>query len=132
MGRTIAWVISIGVLLLTGVPGIHEGLTEWSGGRTAFQHSVTATVLLYGVLGLVTAYGLFRRRRWSVGTAIAWGIAITYAPGAAVISDGDKDATPVAVFAASGACALIALGVIWTANVTTRRSKQIEELGVRQ
>lgn len=118
MGRKIAWVVSIGLLIITAGPGIHEGLTEWGRGRTAFQQSVTAAVLLYGILGLITAYGLFRRRRWSVATAIAWGIAITYAPAAAVMSD--KDATVGGAFAGSAACALVALGVIWTANVMTR------------
>lgn len=124
MGRTIAWVISIGLLIITGAAGVREGLTEWNEGRTALQHSVTAAVLLYGILGFVTAYGLLRRRRWSVGPAIAWGVAVTYAAGVAVVSYSGEDATIGSALAASGSCALVALGVIWTARVTTRNESR--------
>ena len=124
MGRTIAWVLSIGLLIITGAAGVREGLTEWHEGRTALQHSVTAAVLLYGILGFSAAYGLFRHRRWSVATAIAWGLAVTYAAGVAVISDGDADASIGSALAASASCAVIALGVIWTARVTTRNESR--------
>lgn len=120
MGRTIAWILSLGLLIVIGVLGLYNGLSEWGEGSTAFQQSVTAGSVLYGILGLITAYGLFRRRRWSLRTAIAWGIGITYVPGAAVMSYGGEDAMLGSALAASGASALIALGVIWTANVMTR------------
>jgi len=124
MGRTIAWVLSLLLLLLTGVVGIHNGLTEWGEGRTTMQHSVTAGVFLYGILGLVTAFGLFRRRRWSVGTAIAWAMAVTYVPGVAVMVYGEDGAILSSAIAASAGSALIALGVVWTAHVMTRRGVQ--------
>ncbi len=72
------------------------------------------------MLGLVTAYGLFRRRRWSFATAIAWALAVTYVSGAAVIGYGDADTTVGSAIAASAASALLALGVVWTTHVMTR------------
>jgi peptidoglycan/LPS O-acetylase OafA/YrhL len=126
MGRRVAWVLSLGLLLFTGVVGIYNGLTEWGEGRTLSQQSVTAGVFLYGGLGLITAYGLFRRKKWSVGTAIAWGIAITYVPGVAVMSYGGEDAILSSAIVASAASALIALGVVWTAKVMTRERRVTE------
>jgi FtsH-binding integral membrane protein len=129
MGRTIAWVLSLLMLLLTGVVGFYNGLTEWGEGSTVMQHSVTAGVLLYGILGLVTAFGLFRRRRWSVGTAIAWALAVIYVPGVAVMVYGGDGATLGSAIVASGASAVIALGVVWTAHVMTRRDVQFAGSG---
>ena len=117
IGHTSAWIVSLVLLLCTGAVGVYNGLTEWGDGATPWQHSVTVGVFLYGVLGLVSAYGLFRRRRWALRTAIAWAIVITYVPGVAVMADGDG--TLGSAIAASVATALIALGVIWTTNVMT-------------
>ena len=127
MGRTVAWVLSLALLLFTGVVGLYNGLTEWGEGRTPMQHSVTAGVLLYGLLGLVSAFGMFRRRRWSVGTVIAWAVAVTYVPGAAVLVYGGEDAFISSAIAASLGSALIALGVLWTAHVMTRNGTEIAD-----
>lgn len=116
MLRKIAWVVSLALLLVTGCLGFYNGLTEWHEAGTAAQRSVTGGVFLYGVLGLVTAYGLFRRKQWSLWTAIAWGLVVTYVPGVAVMADGDADATLRSAIVASAAAGLIALGVIWSAR----------------
>jgi len=84
------------------------------------QRSVPVGVLLYGIFGLATSYGLFRRRRWSVATSIAWAIAITYVPGVAVMVYGGEGAILRSAIAASLGSGLIALGVVWTAKVMTR------------
>jgi hypothetical protein len=120
MGRKIAWVLSLALLIISGVLGVRNGVTEWNSGTTPAQKSVPIGVFLYGVLGLATAYGLFRRRRWSVGTAIAWGIAITYVPGVAIMAFGGDGAILSSAIAASTGSAVIAAGVIWTAIVMTR------------
>ncbi len=120
MGRKIAWVLSLAVLVVTGVLGVYNGLTEWEDGRTPMQHSVTVGVLLYGILGLITALGLFRRRRWSVGTAIAWAVAVIYVPGVAVMAYGGEGAIMSSAIAASASSAVIAMGVVWTAHLLTR------------
>jgi hypothetical protein len=124
MGRKIAWTLSIALLLFTGVVGIYNGITEWGDGLTTLQQSVTVGVFIYGVFGLIAAYGLFRRLRWSVGTAIAWGVAVTYVPGAAVIAYAGKESLVGSAIAASAASALIALGVVWTARETSRAEKE--------
>jgi uncharacterized membrane protein (DUF485 family) len=123
MGRKIAWVVSLALLLLTGFLGIHNGVTEWDPANNPIQKSVTAGVFLYGILGFVTAYGLFLRRRWSFPTAMAWGVVVTYVPGVAVMSFSDEG-TLTSAFAASGTTALIAAGVIWTTYVMTRRGTE--------
>ena len=119
MGRKIAFGLSLAVLLVSGVAGIYNGITERSTGATNLQKSVTAGVLLYGVLGLVSVYGLIRRRQWSVGSAAAWGLVVTYVPGAAVIAYAEEASPLGSAIVASGASALIALGVVWTARVMT-------------
>jgi hypothetical protein len=129
IGRTIAWVISLLLLSFTGVVGVRNGLTEWGEGRTTMQQSVTVGVLFYGILGLITALGLYRRRRWSVRTAIAWAVAVTYVPGIAVMAYGGEDAILSSALAASGGSALVALGVVWTAQVITRRNAPIVGAG---
>lgn len=123
--RRIAWIISLGLLLVTGCLGIYNGISERGDGGTALQKSVTTGVFLYGVLGLISAYGLFRRRSWSVSTAIAWGLVITYVPAAAIIGYGGEPTPVGSAIAASGVTALLALGVIWTAHLVTRDKLEI-------
>ena len=118
IGHTTAWIVSLVLLLLTGVLGVYNGLTEWGEGTSVWQHSVTVGVFVYGLLGLVSAYGLFRRQRWALPAVIVWAVVITYVPGVAVMADGDG--TLGAAIAASASTALIALGVIWTTKVMTR------------
>jgi peptidoglycan/LPS O-acetylase OafA/YrhL len=120
VGRKVAWVLSLGVLLFTGAVGIYNGITEWGEGRGLLQHSVTIGVFLYGIFGLVSAYGLMRRRRWSLRTVGAWTIAVAYVPGAAVMAYADEDASLGSAIAASVGSTLIALAVLWTTNVMTR------------
>jgi hypothetical protein len=120
MGRKIAWILSLAVLLYTGVVGIYDGITEWTGTGTLLQKSVTGGVFLYGVVGLIATFLLFQRRRWSVAASIVWGVIVTYVGGAATIAYGGQDASLASAIAASGAAALIALGVVWTAKAVTR------------
>ncbi|MFL5480804.1 MAG: hypothetical protein ACJ8AK_01305 [Gemmatimonadaceae bacterium] len=120
MGRKVAWVLSLGLLLFTGAVGIYNGLTEWGEGRGSLQRSVTIGVFLYGIFGLASAYGLVRRQRWSIRTVIAWTVAVTYVPGVAVMAYADEDAILGSAIAASIGSLLIALGVLWTTNVMTR------------
>jgi len=125
MGRKIAWALSLVLLVFTGVIGVYNGVTEWDPSRTPVQESVTAGVFLYGVFGLATACGLSRRRPWTVATAIAWAIAVTYVPGVAVMAFGSEDAIMSSAIAASAGSALIALGVVWTTHVMTRGDAQV-------
>jgi hypothetical protein len=127
MLRKIAWVLSLALLFFTGVDGLYNEATEWKANLTPFQKSVTGGVLLYGVIGLVTAFGLFRRRRWSVRTSLVWAAIITYVPGAAVMAYSGSDATVGSAIAASGASALIAACVVWTAWAMTRADRPLSQ-----
>lgn len=129
MGRKIAWVLSLAVLVITGGLGIFNGLNEWGEGETTAQRLVPIGVLLYGVFGLITAYGLLRRLRWSVKTAIAWAVPVTYVPGLAVMAYGGEDAILGSAIAASAGSLLIAVGVIWTAIVMTRQQTATQNEG---
>jgi hypothetical protein len=119
MGRKIAVVISLLLLIFTGVVGIHNGFTEWGDAGTPFQRSVTGGVFLYGVFGLVTVYGLLRRRRWTVITAAVWAVCVTYVPGAAVMAYGGEDAILGSAIAASVGSAVIAVATVWTTRMWT-------------
>ena len=119
MRRKIAWYVSLVVLAITGVLGVYNGITEWGDGDTAFQQSVTVGVLIYGIFGLITTYGLLRRQRWSLLTAAVWAICVIYVPGFAVMAY-DNEASLGSALTASGASTLIAVGVLWTVNVITR------------
>jgi hypothetical protein len=125
MGKRLAWALSLAVLVVSGVMGVYNGITEWADGRTLMQHSVTVGVLLYGIVGLITAFGLFQRRAWSVGTSIAWAIAVTYVPGVAVTAYGGEGGTMLSALAASAASGLIAAAVVWTTHRTTRSDPEI-------
>lgn len=131
MLRKIAWVLSLALLFFTGVDGLYNGATEWKTELTPFQKSVTGGVFLYGVIGLVTAFGLFRRSRWSLATAVVWGAIITYVPGAAVTAYGGNDATLKSAVAASGASAVIAACVVWTGWATMRADGSVSNENAR-
>lgn len=120
MGKTIARAVSLLFLLFTGFIGIYNAANEWHDAVTPLQQSVTAGVFLYGIFGLITAYGFIRRLRWSLRTAILWGLCITYVPGVAVMSYGGEGASLGSAIAASVGGALIALFVVWTTNWVTR------------
>jgi hypothetical protein len=121
MGRTIAWLLSILVLGLTGTLGVYNGITEWPDAHTPLQKSVTGGVLLYGVLGLAGIVGLALRRRWSFPVVIAWAVVVTYVPAAAVMAYAPDGTIGAALTAGAGA-ALIAAGVAWVAHVATRKA----------
>jgi hypothetical protein len=120
MGRTVAWLLSVLVLVGTGAVGVRNGVVELPDAQTALQKSVTAGVLLYGFVGLVAGIGLAARRPWSRWWAILWGVVVTYVATAAVFAYGGPDASPGAALAGGMVTALIAAGVAWSARAATR------------
>jgi hypothetical protein len=116
VARKIVWFVAIALLLITGALGIYNGLNEWRGAGTTLQKSVTASVFIYGLLGITGATGMIARQRWSVWVVMAWAVAITWAAGVSVIAYGGKDVTALTAIAAGISAAIIALVVIWGAR----------------
>src|SRR5258705_12120349 len=81
----IAWILSLILLLITGVMGIYNGITERPTGSTMLEKSVTAGVFLYGDLGLTPALGFFSLRGRCLPTTVLWAALITYVTVAAII-----------------------------------------------
>jgi hypothetical protein len=120
MGRTVAWVLSVLMLLGTGTVGIYSGINDLSGVMTPLQYSVTLGVILYGVLGLAAGGLLLRRHRWSIRLAAAWTVVVTYVASAAALAYAGPNATIIgAVFGGIGA-ALVGAAVVWGAKTAVR------------
>jgi membrane associated rhomboid family serine protease len=113
MGRSIARLVAILLLVVTGLLGVYNGVIERSDVETPLQASVNAGVLLYGVLGLVGTYGALRRRRWVVWSVTAWAILITYVSGTAALAFAGADAGIVGAVSAAVGAALIGAFVVW-------------------
>ena len=120
IGRRIAWVLLFAVLGLTGTLGLYNGVSEWGDARTGLQRSVTLAVLVYGVAGLASTYGLVLRKRWSVWTTFVWGTGAAYAGTVAAVAYGGEDASSVGVVAAGFSSLLIVAATIWGVRVATR------------
>lgn len=122
--RKVAWILSIILLLVTGVAGILNAWREWDDPNGALQRSVTLGVLLYGLLGVAGAVGLVLRRKWSVRVAAAWAIAVTYAATVASFAFHDptfsQSGTVGGTIAACISTALIGWFVVWAARSATR------------
>ena len=116
MGRSIARIIAVLLLGITGAIGILNAFDEWANPYSLFQRAVYFGVVSYGVLGLVGAYGVIRRRGWRHRIVLAWALAITLVSGTAALAYGGSDVTPIAAIAAIAAGAggaLIGAFVVW-------------------
>jgi hypothetical protein len=122
MARKIVHWLALGILAFTGVVGIYNGINEWGDPTTVFQQSVLIGVLVYGVSGLLTVFGLLRRARWMMYAAVTWAIAVTYVPGAAVMAYAKEGSSHGSAVAASVGAALIAAFVLWAIQRSRRQS----------
>ena len=109
----IARALALLILLITGVLGLHNGVTERTGAHSTLQRSVTIGVLLYGLLGLASVYGVVRRRAWSVWSVTAWAVVVTYVSGTAALAYGGDDVTMMTALASGLAGALIGAFTLW-------------------
>jgi hypothetical protein len=119
MGRKVGWLISILLLGVTGVLGVNNSISEWPDAQTPLQKSVMIGVFLYGVFGIAGAVGLALRKRWSYVPVLAWGIAVTYVPAAAVLAYA-PDGNWASALPGSVASGLIAVGIAWATRANTR------------
>jgi K+-transporting ATPase A subunit len=128
MGRKAAWIAAILLLLYTGVGGIYRGASELSDARTPLQISVTAGVLIYGILGLAAAVALLVRHRWSVPLSTAWAVVVTYVASTTWLAYAGEDATIGAAITAGFGAGLIGVFVVWCARAVTRPATPHERL----
>jgi FtsH-binding integral membrane protein len=113
VARKIAYWFALALLAFTAVVGIRNSVIEWGDAANAFQKSVMIGVFAYGLFGFTTLYAVLRHRRWARYSAIAWAVAVTYVPGAAVMAYTGEDAMLSSALASSAGAALIAAFVLW-------------------
>ncbi|MEK7402072.1 MAG: hypothetical protein AABZ80_06870 [Gemmatimonadota bacterium] len=117
-------VVAIVFLALTSVAGISNAVNEFGEVDTALQMSVEVGDALWGIFGLLTAIGMWRRRPWAVTTSVAWAIAVTYTATVAsfafhdpTFSEQGTQAGAIATFAATSAIAGL---IVWAVRVASR------------
>ena len=116
IGRTVALVVSVIVLLGTGYIGVHNVIFEWREVENAFQRAVSTGGGVYGVLGLVAGVGLILGRSWGFHVAIAWAVVTTAVGTSAAIAYSDNSAWIGAGVGAFAATALATALVLWLAR----------------
>ena len=128
--KKLAFLLSVLLLLTTAFLGISNGIRERDDALSGLQQSVWFAVSLYGVLGLLGAVGLIRRRPWTVTVTTAWAIACTYAGTVASFAYSDptfsQQGTLAGVIGAFVGGALIGAFVVWTARSATRVPQSAE------
>jgi hypothetical protein len=117
---TVVRVVALLVLAGTGALGIYNGITERHLIQTSLQAAVTYGVLLYGVLGLISALGVILRAHWSVWTTAAWAVTATFVAGTAVLAYGEPDSSPRTAATSYIAAALFTAAIIWAVRRVTR------------
>lgn len=120
MGRKVAWIFAILVLLSTGAAGFFNGVNEISQAVTRVQHSVTIGVFLYGIFGIAAAVALIARHGSAVKLTSAWAVVVTYVASVASLAYAGDEATIGGAIAGGVGAAIIGIGIVWCARVATR------------
>ena len=125
--RKTAWVVTIAMLLVTGVIGLTNTPEELRATRTTLQRFVSVSVVLYGILGVVGGAALALRRRWSVVVVAAWSVAVFCAATVASFAFSDPSfengETVTGTIAAALATGLVGAFCVWAARSATRDQK---------
>ena len=122
MGRKVAWILSILLLLNTGLLGLYDGARELGDAHTPLQRSVTLGVLTYGILGTAAAIALIARHRSALWLSVGWAIVVSYVATAASIAYGGADVPIGGAIAGGAGAALIGACVLWCARTVTRKA----------
>jgi drug/metabolite transporter (DMT)-like permease len=123
--RKVSWIVAIFLMALTGILGLYNGPRELgSVASSTLQQTVAFGAALYGVLGLVGAVGLARRRSWSVTIAVAWAVSVVYVATVASFAFHDPRfahrETIIGAVSAFASTVLVGWFVIWSARRGTR------------
>lgn len=125
--RKFARFVALALLVVTAAAGLNEGLRDIGEGDTALQRTVPMGVLAYGVLGLVAAVGLARRRSWAVPCSFAWTLTVVYTASVASFAFHDpafaQDGTIAGVVGAGVSTALMGAFVVWVARFSSRHRR---------
>ena len=113
------WIVAKVIILLllvgTGLGGLYNAPNEWPDAATPLQHATSAGELVYGVSGLLTAWGMLRKRRWAMISGAAWVASIATVATLAPIAYGGDDVSMggalVGGFAALAVAVLVSGGV---------------------
>ena len=104
--------------------GLYNFTNEFGDQTSALQASVYWGQLLYGILGLLGAVGLARRRPWCVTVTAAWGVASAYVASVASFAFHDpafiEEGTVAGVVGAGVSVLAVSALVVWAARVAVR------------
>jgi hypothetical protein len=111
--RRVGEFLVLALLMLTGAAGLKNGPDELRGARGFLQNVVSIAVMLYGVAGLIAAYALWRRQRWTLPVMMLWGVGGVTAATVAPVAYSSSPAPPLWSVALGGfAAAALAVAAI--------------------
>jgi hypothetical protein len=99
------------LLLSTAFLGIMNGPSDLREVESTGQFVVGLAVTTYGIAGLTAAYGLWRRKRWTVPSTMIWAVGAITAASVSPIAYGGGEVT-IAVALTSGLAAAAIVGAV--------------------
>jgi hypothetical protein len=100
------------LLLVTGYLGLTNGPSDLRTAESAGQLIVALAVASYGITGLASAFGLWRRKQWARPLSVLWALGATTAGGIAPIAYGGGQVSIWAALASALAAAAITGAVV--------------------